>query len=113
MKSKKNTVPRQKTFLKNELSGATTFRRRQARPLLFCGSFFTTNFTCAYETFDSCYLIPTFFYGVEVFGNCTSTDMQKLKTALNSIYDHKTSLANSILVLGFKQWIDLKQEKTL
>jgi len=62
-------------------------------------------------------LVPTLFYGVQIFGHCDTQDMQKLTVACNSIvrYEfnlrrthHTSHLVNNIPDLSLSQWIDLK-----
>jgi len=62
-------------------------------------------------------LMPTLFYGIEIFENCDSRDMRTLTVAFNSIvryvfnlrrFDHVSQLVYNILDLNLTSWIDLR-----
>jgi len=62
-------------------------------------------------------VLPTLFYGIEIFGNCDARDLRTLTVAFNSIvryvlnlrrFDHVSELTYKILDLNLPSWIDLR-----
>jgi len=66
---------------------------------------------------DKVILLPTLFYGIEIFGICDTRDLRILTVAFNSVvcyvfnlrrFDHVSKLTNNILDLNLTSWIDLR-----
>jgi len=62
-------------------------------------------------------LLPTLFYGIEIFRNCDVRDLRTLTVAFNSVvryvfnlrrFDHVSELTYKILDLNLTSWIDLR-----